>query len=164
MQINPMAAVLACTCVMMAGAGLAARSTAPAPPDPWTSEARPGAVAFRDEFLTLLTPPAAHRSDHAEPAEQRSAEPAAVPAADATTVRTVRVIRPSRSVRTAAVEIEFVDAQGRAQLRRYALEPATVGARSREAEAEPEDSAREAAGYPPRRSRRSNVRRYRGWW
>lgn len=161
MQINPMAAVLACTCVMMAGAGLAARH-APAP-DPWASGTRTSGVAFHDEFLRLLTPPPSHRSNDGELAEQRSAETDSVPAVDAT-VRAVRVIRPSRSSRTSAVEIEFVDAQGHAQLRRYAIEPGTVGARTRDSEAESDESAREAAGYPPRRSRRSNHRSYRGWW
>jgi hypothetical protein len=155
MRFNPLATVLACTCVMMAGAGLATRYSPPAQADAWTAGA--GGVAFHDEYLSLLTAPGPRQQG--QKSGQREAAKT-FPQVDGASVRAVRVTRQSRSP---AVEIEFVDSAGRAHLRRYPLERGTVGMRASDAELDSRESARESAGNS-RRGRRTNSHRYRRWW
>jgi hypothetical protein len=167
-NINSISVLLGCAGLAIGGIGLLAQEIDRQPADTgavesarsaWPPHGLAAGVEFNDEMIELLTLGAKPRPRAAAPAQ----EPQAVPPEADTRIRSIRMMRVGGSRRAQFAEIEFVDRDGRVHRHRYPVGRDTYAAGD-ERDLQADQSALEANGYGPRRSRRSGRGHYRRWW
>jgi hypothetical protein len=166
-NINSMSVLLGCAGLAVGGIGLLAQEIDRPPADtgtvqsagaPWPPQSQVAGVAFNDEMIALLTLGAKPRV-RAETAPRTQA----VPTEGETSIRSIRMMRAAGSRRVQFAEIEFVDQDGRAYRQRYPIGQDTYAAGDARG-IDADQSASDANGLEPRRSRRSGRGYYRRWW
>jgi hypothetical protein len=166
-NINSMSVLLGCAGLAVGGIGLLAQEIDRKPADAgevpsasaaWPPQAVAAGVEFNDEMIALLTLGAKPRV-RAETAPRTQA----VPTQGETSIRSIRMMRAAGSRRVQFAEIEFVDQDGRAYRQRYPIGQDTYAAGDARG-IDADQSASDANGLEPRRSRRSGRGYYRRWW
>jgi hypothetical protein len=164
MNINSLSVLLGCAGLLVGGIGLAARLDQDGADGArlqvartvnWPPHAAAAGVEFHDEMVALLTPRTPPRAPQARAQDARAQGETPE---SGTSIKSIRTLRAAGSRRTDFYEIEFVDAQGRQTVRRYAAEQDPSRERARQEWVPPE-----TYGYAPRQQRRERRSRQYRW-